>query len=229
MARPSKRINIYLEAGSKKTFAGAIDWPGWARSGPDEPSAIQSLFEYGRRYQQVVAATQPGFRAPSEVSKFDVVERLEGNSTTDFGAPDASPSQDTAPVGQVELLRFQNLLKGAGRRLTGWSRQPRARSCTRDPGAAGGTLNKSSAMCSALRQPIWGGSDGNSRRMKSETWIRKSPGRRRGVLMALAASVRGELPARGPRRGLHWRPRYFVRRVAWHVLDHAWEIEDRSS
>jgi hypothetical protein len=24
-----------------------------------------------------------------------------------------------------------------------------------------------------------------------------------------------------------WAPRYFVRRAAWHVLDHAWEIEDR--
>ena len=22
-------------------------------------------------------------------------------------------------------------------------------------------------------------------------------------------------------------PRYFVRRLAWHVLDHVWEIEDR--
>jgi hypothetical protein len=22
-------------------------------------------------------------------------------------------------------------------------------------------------------------------------------------------------------------PRYFVRRTAWHALDHAWEIEDR--
>lgn len=26
-----------------------------------------------------------------------------------------------------------------------------------------------------------------------------------------------------PERG----PRYWVRRVAWHVLNHAWEIEDR--
>jgi hypothetical protein len=25
-----------------------------------------------------------------------------------------------------------------------------------------------------------------------------------------------------------WSPRYFVRRSAWHALDHAWEIEDRS-
>ena len=25
-----------------------------------------------------------------------------------------------------------------------------------------------------------------------------------------------------------WSPRYAVRRAAWHVLDHAWEIEDRT-
>jgi hypothetical protein len=30
-----------------------------------------------------------------------------------------------------------------------------------------------------------------------------------------------------PRGGTYRLPRYFVRRVAWHVLDHAWEIEDR--
>jgi hypothetical protein len=26
-----------------------------------------------------------------------------------------------------------------------------------------------------------------------------------------------------------WLPRYAARRIAWHVLDHAWEIEDRSA
>ena len=25
-----------------------------------------------------------------------------------------------------------------------------------------------------------------------------------------------------------WPPRYAIRRIAWHVLDHAWEIEDRA-
>ena len=24
-----------------------------------------------------------------------------------------------------------------------------------------------------------------------------------------------------------WPPRYAARRIAWHALDHAWEIEDR--
>ena len=25
-----------------------------------------------------------------------------------------------------------------------------------------------------------------------------------------------------------WPPRYVARRIAWHALDHAWEIEDKS-
>jgi len=26
---------------------------------------------------------------------------------------------------------------------------------------------------------------------------------------------------------LRWAPRFFLRRLAWHAVDHAWEIEDR--
>jgi hypothetical protein len=39
--------------------------------------------------------------------------------------------------------------------------------------------------------------------------------------------VRGDIPLTGPRGGALWAPRYFVRRVAWHTVDHLWEIEDR--
>lgn len=47
------------------------------------------------------------------------------------------------------------------------------------------------------------------------------------ALDGLRASARGGIPTKGPRGGKRWSPRYFVRRTAWHVLDHAWEIEDR--
>ena len=58
--------------------------------------------------------------------------------------------------------------------------------------------------------------------------LREELGRtRRAMLNAVAASARGEAPARGPRGGVIWTPRYFVRRVGWHVLDHIWEIEYR--
>ena len=45
-----------------------------------------------------------------------------------------------------------------------------------------------------------------------------------GLEQALAEGI----PEKGPRGGARWSARYFVRRAAWHVLDHAWEIEDRS-
>jgi hypothetical protein len=50
---------------------------------------------------------------------------------------------------------------------------------------------------------------------------------RAGVLDALAYAVREGVPT-SPRGGKRWSPRFFVRRSAWHVLDHAWELEDRT-
>ena len=44
---------------------------------------------------------------------------------------------------------------------------------------------------------------------------------------AISLVANNQDPERGPRGGIRWTPRQFVRRVAWHTLDHAWEIEDR--
>ena len=52
---------------------------------------------------------------------------------------------------------------------------------------------------------------------------------REAILAALEASATGEVPSRGPRGGIRWSARYFVRRVAWHVMAHAWEIERRAA
>jgi len=52
---------------------------------------------------------------------------------------------------------------------------------------------------------------------------------RTAILDLVASRARGEPPPRTPRRGSLWTPRYTVRRSAWHALDHAWEIEDRST
>jgi hypothetical protein len=52
---------------------------------------------------------------------------------------------------------------------------------------------------------------------------------RRAFLDAAASRARGEVLDQGPRGGLRWSARYAIRRSAWHSLDHAWEIEDRST
>jgi hypothetical protein len=48
------------------------------------------------------------------------------------------------------------------------------------------------------------------------------------VIKALQNAVSKGLPEKGLRGGKIWTPRTFVRRAAWHVTDHIWEIEDRS-
>src|SRR5512142_580880 len=95
MARNSmEKFRIYLEVGNRRTFAAALDWPGWCRPGRDEASALQALFEYGTLYANILRTARLGFQAPKDISAFIVHERLKGNTTTDFGAPDVSPALD---------------------------------------------------------------------------------------------------------------------------------------
>ena len=60
-------------------------------------------------------------------------------------------------------------------------------------------------------------------------------GRKHAPGGAAVAAMRADIlnvlrqPSDGtPIAGRKWPPRYAARRIAWHVLDHAWEIEDRS-
>ncbi|MEP6695142.1 MAG: hypothetical protein ABJB39_10910, partial [Chloroflexota bacterium] len=51
---------------------------------------------------------------------------------------------------------------------------------------------------------------------------------RDAVVAALRARAKG-LPVADPSKTKKlWAPRFFVRRAAWHLLDHAWELEDRA-
>jgi hypothetical protein len=40
MGSPGK-VDVVLEIGKKRTFAVALDWPGWTRRGRDEESALR--------------------------------------------------------------------------------------------------------------------------------------------------------------------------------------------
>ncbi len=93
------RFDVYLEVGTRRTIAAALDWPGWCRMGQDEGGALQALLEYGPRYAQVLRRTRLGFLAPGDISDFIVVERLKGNATTDYGVPGLAPSVDFATIG----------------------------------------------------------------------------------------------------------------------------------
>jgi hypothetical protein len=227
MSQASHEVDVYLEAGAKRTFAGALDWPGWSRSGKDEASALQALVDYAPRYAQVLRSGKFGFEAPTAVSSLATVERLKGNATTDFGAPGMIPAGDSRPVDEVELGRLQGLLQASWRALDEAAAMARGRALRLGPRGGGRDLEEIlNHVVEAERAYIsrLGGQPGPG---TEKDLGERAAQTRQAALQALAAAVHGELPARGPRGGQHWPARYFVRRAAWHVLDHAWEIEDR--
>jgi hypothetical protein len=222
MAGSSNRIDVYLEIGQKRTFAGAIDWPGWCRAGRDETAALGALFDYAPRYARVLDMAGVQFQPPAAASALVSVERLEGNANTDFGAPVIAPSSDTQPVDAAELERFQTLLKACWGAFDGAVRAATGKELRKGPRGGGRDLegivrHVMGAEAAYLARLAW----------KLDKAEAESLDTRQAVLDALGAAAHGQLPARGPRGGTIWSPRYFVRRVAWHALDHVWEIEDR--
>lgn len=227
MAKTSTRINVYIESGRKRTFAGAVDWPGWCRSGRDEASALQALLDYGPRYARVLRAKDLAFHAPGSISAFKVIDRMKGNATTDFGAPDVAPSLDAEPINAAELQRFQSILKSCWRFFDATTRSASGKDLRKGPRGGGRELDD-------VIQHILGSDTGYLSSVGSKVKVDESAASReelkrirKSILDALTAAARGEVSERGPRGGVRWKPRYFVRRVVWHVLDHAWEIEDR--
>ena len=216
-------VDVYIEEGSKRTFAGAIDWPGWCRRGRDQPSALEALFGYGPRYAKVLRRSRLGFEAPAAPSALRVVETLKGNATTDFGAPDAPPSADAGPIAAEDLSRLSAVLKASWSTLDAAERRARGKRLATGPRGGGRDVanildHVIGAEEAYLRMIGW-------KLEKDASGDRDAE--RKAVLRALETTSR-EGVASSPRGGKRWRPRYFVRRSAWHVLDHAWEIEDRT-
>lgn len=222
-----RTVTVYLEVGRKRAFASAVDWPGWSRSGRDEESALQALLACGPRYAQALRGTGIEFQAPAEVSGFVVTERLEGNATTDFGAPAIVPKADGRPMDQTELERSRTLLQACWQAFDSAVQRATGKALRKGPRGGGRDLEKIvrhvvEADQAYLRRLAWrqkGADEADLAEALRQT--------RQDILSALEVAVNEGLPAQGPRGGTIWPPRYFIRRVAWHVLDHAWEIEDR--
>jgi hypothetical protein len=228
MAKPSDTLEVYVEKGSKRVFAGLIEWPGWCRSGRDEAAALQALVDYGPRYARVLRKTELEFRPPADVAAFRVVQRLKGGATTDFGSPGEAPSSDKRPFNQSDLGRERILLKACWRAFDAAVKAASGAQLRKGPRGGGRELEQIvrhvlEADGAYLGRLAW------KIKIDPEAEVDQEMARtRRAVVAALESAVQHRVPERGPRGGTLWTPRYFVRRVAWHVLDHAWEIEDRT-
>ena len=204
---------VYLEIGSKRVFAAALEWPGWCRSGKDEDGALEALAAAAPRY--AVAAARAGFPLPEGAADdFRVVERVPGSASTDFGAPGAIPAHDSEPLTAEEAGRLAALLAASWELL---DRVAAAAPAELRKGPRGGGRDTGAVVDHVAAAEL-----SYARKLGV-----KQPGEevselRRAILEVLSRPSGG---APAVERG--WPPRYAARRFAWHVLDHAWEIEDR--
>jgi hypothetical protein len=152
-----------------------------------------------------------------------VVERLKGNATTDFGAPGIAPKADAEPLNQKEVKRLARILQSCWKALDENMKAAAGKRLRKGP--RGGGRSQKDILKHVLEAES--GYLGSLGWKLPEAEYGKLEPTRAATLEGMAASARGEIPARGPRGGLRWSVRYFVRRAAWHALDHAWEIEDR--
>jgi hypothetical protein len=221
-------MNVYLEIGKKKTFAIALDWPGWSRSGPDEASSLQALCDYGPRYQRAIEKSGLGFTPVEDISAFTIVQRLRGNAGTDFGAPNVHPDSDSAPLNPAELQRFEALLQAMWHSFDEAVKHLQGKPLRTGPHGGGQDLEKIVDHVLEAEIAYLGKLGGSFRRDEPLETSQVFQPLRQAILSALGASAHGELPKVGLRGGKRWTARFYVRYAAWHLLDHLWEMEDRA-
>lgn len=200
-------VDVCVEAGGRRVFASALDWPGWCRSGKTLTEALAALEACAPRYRAVAAAA--GLTLPQEF-EFQVVETLPGNATTEFGAPGIVAHAEQRSLSRADGRRLADLLRGSWKVLDQVASEAPAQ-LRKGPRGGGRDTDK-------VIDHVQAAEDAYARQVgvKVKDWAA-----RRAALLAVVEA--------GGESGGRWPLAYLVRRAAWHVVDHAWEIEDRST
>ena len=188
---------------------------------------MQALDAYRPRYASTLRAAGVPFGGAR--GGLTLAERTGGNATTDFGAPDGVYELDADPISAREWARLRSVLEACWAAFDRSALAADGVALTKGPRGGGRELDAIvghvvGAEVSYLRKLTGQGVAVD----EDDPWAGREP-ERAAVLAGLDRAKAGHLPERGPRGGVMWTPRRFLRRTAWHVLDHAWEIEDRSS
>jgi hypothetical protein len=155
-------------------------------------------------------------------ARFEVVERVEGNATTDFGAPSAIPEADRTPLTAKEAQRLADLLAACWTYL---DKVVAAAPAELRKGPRGGGRDRDKIVDHVIgAEEAYASKLGIRRRDLPPDSAGHGSAVRAALIDVLSAPSTGE-----PLKEKGWPARYAARRIAWHALDHAWEIEDRST
>ena len=211
-------IRVVLETARKKSFASAIDWPGWSRPAKTPEAALQVLADYAPRYAVVVERAGLSSAAVTEPS-LDVIETVPGTATTEFGAPDVPIALESEQMSDRDCERHIALLRAswevfdetAGRVSEELQKGPR-----------GGGRNRSKIIEHVFEAERAYVRNLGVRTPKGAMFTPEGLATHRD---AVCEGIRHH-NSRGE-SARKWPLRYVIRRATWHVLDHAWEMEDK--
>lgn len=221
-------LDVYIEMGSKKTMAGALEWPGWARNGKTTEQALDRMIAYIPRYRVVTDAAGLDFNPPTAVHGLTVVEEVAGDSSTDFGGIGPGPSIDAAPLDEAEYHRLLALLEAAWSVSDAAFLAARGKEMTFGSRGGGRDWDKMRGHIVQSERAYLSKLGGKLARAEYASIEDEIAIVRETIRETLPRSFRGEIEPFGPRGGARWPVRGFVRKAAWHVLDHTWELQDRT-
>jgi hypothetical protein len=220
MATRSTATPVCLEIGTKKVFASAIEWPGWSRAGKTEDAALAALVDYVPRY--AVVATHASVAFPARIGDaLTVVQRLNGGAGTDFGVPSETADAERRATTTKDARRLAALVTAA---WTVFDEVVAGSPAQLRKGPRGGGRDRD-----AMVDHVLGAEAGYARKIgiahKPPTLddIDAVEAMREDIAAVLATPSTG-----APLVEKGWTVRYAARRIAWHVLDHAWEMQDRA-
>ncbi len=208
-------IAVFIEPGYKWVFASALEWPGWARRGRTEDLAVQALQDYLPRYAAIVTAA--GLEPVTGV--LTVTERhREPGSSADFGSlHEIAPSERRALLPEAGS-RLAALLEAA------WAAFDEVSGTAPDhlkKGPRGGGRDTSQIVAHVREAEAMYAHKMGLPRDKAAVDDPVAALRAR-----IAAALRDAVSMAASQNS--WPLRYAARRIGWHVLDHLWEIEDKS-
>lgn len=215
-------VRTVLERGpkDKKFVAYAPDWPGWSRGARTPDEALETLAAYRERYRPIAIAAGLGDQFDT-AGEIEIVEDRIGTGSTDFWGISFSPSSfETGPMPEGELERKLALLQAC------WAYfddvvarvSPELRK-----GPRGGGRNRDEIMNHTL---------GNERTqlavkvgVETPEGVQLTAEGRRTHREEYLAAFR-EYNAAG-KKARTWELAFLLRHTAYHLLDHAWEMEDK--
>jgi hypothetical protein len=215
-------LRVLVEQGlkGKRWVAVAADWPGLERGARDEDAAVARLREYVPRYHRVAKRARLGQELPVD-PKLTVVGRYTGTGSTDFWGISFAPSPlDREPIDEATFQRQVRLLRAAWAEFDDIAARV---SAELRPGPRGGGRDRDRIIRHVLANE--GGDFSKRVKVPAELDELATPAGRAAHRDRFVDAMHAWY-AEGKPLG-KWTVPYLLRHTAYHVLDHAWEMEDR--